>query len=102
MQALRRAPASTVSPIGYFELVTAVLFGFVVFGDLPDAATWAGAALIVGSGAWIAFRGQGSAPTRARCSKLSAGGPCDSGAILIPALPGFIFLEGVMSGYAFG
>ena len=57
VQALKRAPASTVSPIGYFELVTAVLFGYAVFGDLPDAATWAGAALIVASGAWIAFRG---------------------------------------------
>ena len=61
VQALKRAPVSTVSPIGYFELVTAVLFGYVVFGDLPDAATWAGAALIVASGAWIAFRGGRSA-----------------------------------------
>ena len=61
VQALRRAPASTVSPIGYFELVTAVLFGYAVFGDLPDAATWAGAALIIASGAWIAFRGGRSA-----------------------------------------
>ena len=57
IQALKRAPVSTVSPIGYFELVTAVLFGYVLFGDLPDAATWAGAALIVASGAWIVFRG---------------------------------------------
>ena len=63
VQALKRAPASTVSPIGYFELVTAVLFGYAVFGDLPDAVTWAGASLIVGSGAWIAFRG-GTAPRR--------------------------------------
>ena len=62
VQALKRAPASTVSPIGYFELVTAVLFGYAVFGDLPDAATWAGAALIVASGAWIAFRSRGRAP----------------------------------------
>ena len=70
VQALKRAPASTVSPIGYFELVTAVLFGFVVFGELPDAATWAGAALIVGSGAWIVLRGSGRVsvppPGRAR------------------------------------
>ena len=66
VQALKRAPASTVSPIGYFELVTAVLFGYAVFGDLPDAATWAGAALIIGSGAWIAFRGRSSAPPRDR------------------------------------
>ena len=61
IQALKRAPVSTVSPIGYFELVTAVLFGYVVFGNLPDSATWAGAALIVASGAWIAFRGRRSA-----------------------------------------
>ncbi|MCY4453629.1 MAG: DMT family transporter [Immundisolibacterales bacterium] len=61
VQALKRAPVSTISPIGYFELVTAVLFGYAVFGELPDAATWAGAALIVASGAWIAFRGGRSA-----------------------------------------
>ena len=61
VQALKRAPASTVTPIGYFELVTAVLLGYVLFGDLPDVATWAGAALIVGSGAWIVFRGGRSA-----------------------------------------
>ena len=66
VQALKRAPASTVSPIGYFELVTAVLFGYAVFGDLPDAVTWAGASLIVGSGAWIAFRrGPRAAPPSA-------------------------------------
>ena len=66
VQALKRAPVSTVSPIGYFELLTAVLFGYVVFGDLPDSVTWAGAALIVGSGAWIVFGGRGSAPSRGR------------------------------------
>ena len=61
VQALKRAPVSTVSPFGYFELVTAVLFGYAIFGDLPDAATWAGATLIVVSGAWIAFRSGRSA-----------------------------------------
>ena len=66
VQALKRAPASTVSPIGYFELVTAVFFGYAVFGDLPDAVTWAGAGLIVGSGAWIAFRGRSRAPRPGR------------------------------------
>ena len=62
VEALKRAPASTVSPIGYFELVSAVALGYAFFGDLPDLATWLGAALIIGSGAWIALRERRAAP----------------------------------------
>lgn len=56
IRALQRAPASVVSPIGYAELVGAVAFGYVVFGDVPDGFTWLGAALIIGSGLTVVYR----------------------------------------------
>ena len=54
--ALQRAPASVVSPIGYAELVAAAAFGYVIFDEIPDSLTWAGAALIVGSLLVVAYR----------------------------------------------
>jgi len=56
IQALRRAPASIIAPVGYVELVSATILGFLVFGDLPGWATWTGASLIVVSGLIIAWR----------------------------------------------
>lgn len=56
IQALKRAPASVVSPIGYVELLGATAIGFFAFGELPGPNTWAGAALIVVSGLVIAYR----------------------------------------------
>lgn len=54
--ALRFAPASTVAPLQYLEIVSATLLGFYVFGDIPDALTWMGIALIVGSGLFVFLR----------------------------------------------
>ncbi|MBD0274634.1 MAG: DMT family transporter [Acetobacteraceae bacterium] len=54
-QALSLAPASVVSPFQYFQLLGSVAVGWVVFGDLPDALTWAGAAVIVLSGLFIGW-----------------------------------------------
>jgi drug/metabolite transporter (DMT)-like permease len=56
IQAFRAAPASVVAPFSYSSLVWATLFGFVIWGDWPQANTWIGAALIVCSGLYIAFR----------------------------------------------
>ena len=54
--ALRYAPASTVAPLHYLEIVSAVLLGYVVFGDFPNALTWAGIAVIVASGLYVIHR----------------------------------------------
>jgi len=54
--AFARAEASTLAPLNYLEIVSATLLGFLVFGDFPDALTWAGIALIVASGLYIAHR----------------------------------------------
>jgi len=48
--AFQRAPASALTPFTYIHLVFATLIGWFAFGDLPDALTFAGMALIAGSG----------------------------------------------------
>jgi drug/metabolite transporter (DMT)-like permease len=53
IRAMRAAPASVVAPFSYTSLIWASLFGFVIWGDWPDGFTWAGAALIIGSGLYI-------------------------------------------------
>ena len=55
-QAYRLAEASLVTPFEYTYLPWAVLWGWVFFGALPDAATWIGLVLIVGAGLLIVFR----------------------------------------------
>ncbi len=54
--ALKFAPAATLAPIHYLEIVTAVALGYLVFDDFPDALTWAGIAIIVASGLYIIQR----------------------------------------------
>jgi drug/metabolite transporter (DMT)-like permease len=44
---LRFAPISTLAPLDYLQLVYAVLFGWLLFGNQPALTTWAGAALII-------------------------------------------------------
>lgn len=56
VKALQQAPASVVSPFAYAELIVAASIGYIVFGAIPDALTWVGAAIIVASGAYIALR----------------------------------------------
>ena len=58
IRAFRYAPASVVAPFSYSSLLWATAFGFVLFGDLPDAWTLSGAALIIGSGLYIFHREQ--------------------------------------------
>jgi drug/metabolite transporter (DMT)-like permease len=52
------APASVVVPYQYSMIVWAVLFGYVVFGDVPTSATLLGAAIIIAAGLYIFLREQ--------------------------------------------
>ena len=54
--ALAFAPSATLAPLHYLEIVTATLFGFLVFGDFPNGLTWAGIAVIVASGLYVIHR----------------------------------------------
>lgn len=52
-RSLKLAPASIVVPYQYSMIVWGIVFGFVVFGDMPDIAMLVGAAIIIGSGLYI-------------------------------------------------
>jgi drug/metabolite transporter (DMT)-like permease len=55
-QALAWVPAATLAPLHYFEIVVAVALGYLIFGDLPNMMTFAGIAIIVGSGLYMIHR----------------------------------------------
>ena len=57
-RSLKLAPASVVVPYQYSMIVWAVIFGFLVFGDVPSWATIIGAAIIIGAGLYIFLREQ--------------------------------------------
>ena len=57
-RSLQLAPASVVVPYQYTMIVWAVVFGFLVFGDVPDAFTLTGAAIIIAAGLYILWREQ--------------------------------------------
>ena len=54
--ALRTGEVSSVAPFRYTRILFALTIAFVIFDEVPDAFTWAGAALIVGSGLYAFFR----------------------------------------------
>ena len=56
IRAFQAAPASVVAPFSYSSLLWAALFGFVIWGEWPELWTWAGAAIIIGSGLYIFHR----------------------------------------------
>ena len=55
-QSLVLAPASTVVPYQYTTILWALLFGYAVFGDVPDGYMLTGAAIIIGAGLFIFLR----------------------------------------------
>jgi drug/metabolite transporter (DMT)-like permease len=57
-RSLKLAPASVVVPYQYSMIVWAVIFGFVVWGDVPSISTLIGAAIIIGAGFYIFMREQ--------------------------------------------
>ena len=57
-RSLKLAPASVVVPYQYTMIVWAVVLGWLVFGDVPDAFTLTGAAIIIGAGLYILWREQ--------------------------------------------
>jgi drug/metabolite transporter (DMT)-like permease len=57
-RSLKLAPASVVVPYQYTMIVWAVAHGWIVFGDVPDASTLGGAAIIIAAGLYILWREQ--------------------------------------------
>jgi drug/metabolite transporter (DMT)-like permease len=76
IRAYERAEVSLVAPFAYTELIWATLFGFVVFGNLPDRWTFAGAGIIALSGIYVVHRehrakqqATGTSPVTAEANK---------------------------------
>jgi drug/metabolite transporter (DMT)-like permease len=61
--AYERGEASVLAPFHYLELACATAIGILVFGEVPDARTALGIALIVIAGVWVVLR-----PTRDRAA----------------------------------
>jgi drug/metabolite transporter (DMT)-like permease len=58
VRALKLAPASVVAPYKNTMIIWGVVFGYYLFGDIPDAATVAGAVIIIGASLYIFLREQ--------------------------------------------
>jgi drug/metabolite transporter (DMT)-like permease len=56
LHAYRLAPASSVAPFLYTQILSMVALGYLVFGDVPDAWTITGAAIVAASGIYLIHR----------------------------------------------
>ncbi len=56
IQALRLAPSAVVAPFHYSQIVWAVIFGLLLFGDRPGIWVIAGSSVIIAGGLYILWR----------------------------------------------
>ena len=50
------APASVLSPFVYTQLIWVIVLGYLVFGQVPNSWTIAGAAIVIASGLYLLYR----------------------------------------------
>ena len=50
--------ASKFAPLGYFEIITNILIGYIWFSDIPDKYTFIGLLIIILSGVYVFRREQ--------------------------------------------
>ena len=62
----RYAPSSVIAPFVYQQVIYMALFGYIVFGDVPGAAVWTGAAIVIGSGLYLFCAREQAADERER------------------------------------
>lgn len=55
IEAFQRAPASTLAPFSYTQIVWSALMGWVAFGDTPGLSTLLGGAVIISCGLFVLF-----------------------------------------------
>lgn len=58
IKAFDYAPATWLAPVGYFEMLTAVSYGYLAYGFVPDALGWLGIVIVVGAGVAISLKEQ--------------------------------------------
>ncbi len=71
-QAYRVTDAATVAPYEYVGLPLAVLWGWLIFEELPQWEVWLGIALILGSGLFVFVRERRKARLVARAAEVKA------------------------------
>lgn len=54
--ALRYGSVATILMMDYSGLIWSLLFGFMIFGNIPGAGIWLGAPIIIGAGLFILWR----------------------------------------------
>ena len=64
-RAYSAAPASVVAPFEYVALPISVMWGFLLWHELPALSTWIGAALTLVSGLYILYRERRERPVQA-------------------------------------
>jgi drug/metabolite transporter (DMT)-like permease len=75
LEALRRAPASSVAPMQYTKLVWAIPVGLFVFGDEPKLHVLAGALVVIGSVLYLLNHQHRSESLRPKAGAASCGHP---------------------------
>src|SRR5262245_5088359 len=55
-ESYRYAPASVVAPFDYTAMIWAFLLGYAVFGELPSAFVFVGAAIVIACGLFVIWR----------------------------------------------
>ena len=73
--ALRSADISLTAPFRYTIIIWALLYGFLFWGDVPDALTIVGGALIVASGIFTLYREQRVGRADAQKTSIGGAGP---------------------------
>ena len=56
VKAFHSAEASMLSPFTYAQVVAAIIWGYLIFGDVPSIWTLAGAGIVIGSGLYVWYR----------------------------------------------
>jgi drug/metabolite transporter (DMT)-like permease len=58
------APASLLTPFAYLQMIWATMYGFAIFGQLPDRWSALGIVIVVASGLWLALQERWTARRR--------------------------------------
>lgn len=59
-----RAGAATIAPVTYVQMLVATTLGYLMFGDVPDLATFVGAGIIIGAGLLLWSRTPARSPAK--------------------------------------
>ena len=72
VEAFRRSPAAVLAPFEYSTMVWGVLFGFLIWHEVPSGWVAAGATIVIASGLYILHRERRRSPVAA--ARTGAGG----------------------------